>query len=155
MNRRALKAASKKSHSAVSWHLAVSSKKVTSARAALRAPRRQKPIPDQLACHDSERETDNIEARRCNRRCDLGIRRYLLHRHLAHWHPISTTPHNQALEIRALEENGLFAIPFSCQQTNANEWINTDLGTRVYMRPVRWRIWQKAKSVQLHRSMIQ
>ena len=86
---------------------------------------------------------------------DLGIRRYLLHRHLAHWHPISTTPHNQALEMRALEENGLFAIPFSCQQTNANEWINTDLGTRVYMRPVRWRIWQKAKSVQLHRSMMQ
>jgi hypothetical protein len=72
MNRRGLKAASKKSHSAVSWHLAVSSKKVTSARAALRASRRQKPIPDQLACHDSERETDDIEARRCNRRCGFG-----------------------------------------------------------------------------------
>jgi hypothetical protein len=29
---------------------------------------------------------------------DLGIRRYLLHRHLAHWHLISTAPHNQDLE---------------------------------------------------------
>ena len=33
---------------------------------------------------------------------DLGIRRYLLHRHLADWHPISTAPHNQDLEIRTL-----------------------------------------------------
>ena len=77
---------------------------------------------------------------------DLGIRRYLLHRHLAHWHPISTAPHDQ---------NGLVAIPFPCLRTNASDWINTDLGTRVYMRPVRWRIWQKAKSPQPHRLMMQ
>jgi hypothetical protein len=86
---------------------------------------------------------------------DLGIRRYLLHRHLAHWHPISTAPHNQALEIRALDENGLLAIPFPCKQTNASDWINTDLGTRFHMRPVRWRVWQKIKSPQPHRSMMQ
>jgi hypothetical protein len=83
---------------------------------------------------------------------DLGIRRYLLHRKLAHWRPISTAPHNQDLEITALDENGLVAIPFPCQRTNVSGWINTDLGTRVYMRPVRWRIWQKAKSPQPHRS---
>jgi hypothetical protein len=52
---------------------------------------------------------------------DLGIRRYLLHRHLAHWHPISTAPHNQVLEIRALDENGLIAnfisLPaYECQR---------------------------------------
>ena len=81
---------------------------------------------------------------------DLGIRRYLL-RHLAHWHPISTAPHNQDLEIRTLDENGLVAIPFPCLRTNASDWINTDLGTRVYR--VRWRIWQKAKSPQPHRLM--
>jgi hypothetical protein len=85
---------------------------------------------------------------------DFGIRRYLLHRHLAHWHPISTAPNNQALEIRALGENGLVAIPFPCQRTNDSDWINTDLGTRVYMRPDRWRIWQKAKSPQPHRSIM-
>jgi hypothetical protein len=62
----------------------------------------------------------------------------LLHRHLAHWHPISTAPYNQDLEIRALSENGSVAIPFPCRRTNASDWINTDLGTRVYMRPVRW-----------------
>jgi hypothetical protein len=57
------------------------------------------------------------------------------------------SPHAlQALEIRALDEKGLVAIPFPCQRTNASDWINTDLGTRVCMRPVRWRIWQKAKS---------
>ena len=38
---------------------------------------------------------------------DLGIRRYLLHRHLAQWHPISTAPHNQDLEIRALDKDGI------------------------------------------------
>ena len=73
---------------------------------------------------------------------DLGIRRYLLHRHLAHWHPISTAPHNQDLEIRALDEDLLVAIPFPCKRTNASDWTNADLGTRVYMRSVRWRIWR-------------
>jgi hypothetical protein len=85
---------------------------------------------------------------------DLGIRRYLLHRHLAHWHPISTAPHNQDLEIRAWDENGSVANPFPCKRTNANDWINADLGTRVYLRPVRWRIWQKDKSPQPHRLMV-
>jgi hypothetical protein len=85
---------------------------------------------------------------------DLGIRRYLLHRHLAHWHPISTAPHNQDLEIRALDEDLLIAIPFPCKRTNASDWTNADLGTRVYMRPVRWRIWQKTKSPQPHRLMM-
>ena len=75
---------------------------------------------------------------------DLGIRKYLLHRHLAHWHPISTAPHNQDLEIRVLDENALIKLPFPCRRTNASDWINTDLGTRVYVQPVRWRIWQKA-----------
>src|SRR5262249_10476642 len=45
--------------------------------------------------------------------------------------------------------------PFPCQRTNANDWINADLGTRVYMQPARWRIWQKANSPQPHRSMMQ
>ncbi len=86
---------------------------------------------------------------------DLGIRKYLLHRHLAHWHPISTAPHNQDLEIRALDENGLVAIPFPCKRSNASDWINTDLGTRVHMQPVRWRTWQKAKSPQAHHLVMQ
>jgi hypothetical protein len=33
---------------------------------------------------------------------DLGIRKYLLHRHLAHWNPISTAPYNRAL-VRTAE----------------------------------------------------
>jgi len=86
---------------------------------------------------------------------DLGIRRYFLHRHLAHWHPISTAPHNQDLEIGVLDENGFVTIPFPCRQTNASDWVNTDLGTRVYMRPATWRVWQKDKSPRRHRSMTQ
>ena len=49
------------------------------------------------------------------------------------------------LEIRAPDEKGLVAIPFPCPRTNASDWINSDLGTRVCMRPVRWRFWQKAQ----------
>jgi hypothetical protein len=74
---------------------------------------------------------------------DLSIRRCLLHRHLSRWRLISTAPHNQDLEVRALDENGLIKLPFPCRRTNAGEWMNTDLGTRVYVQPVRWRIWQK------------
>jgi hypothetical protein len=69
-----------------------------------------------------------------------------LDRHLSHWRPISTAPHNQDLEIRALDENALIKLPFPCRRNNASEWINTDLGTRVYVQPIRWRIWQKASA---------
>jgi hypothetical protein len=77
---------------------------------------------------------------------DLSIRKCLLHRHLSHWRPISTAPHNQDLEIRALDENASIKLPFPCRRNNASEWINTDLGTRVYVQPIRWRIWQKASA---------
>jgi hypothetical protein len=75
---------------------------------------------------------------------DLRIRKCLLHRHLSNWRPISTAPHNQDLEIGVLDEKTLIELPFPCRRNNASEWINTDLGTRVYVQPVRWRIWQKA-----------
>jgi len=65
---------------------------------------------------------------------DLGIRRCLLHQHLSHWHPVSTAPHNQDLEVRDSDENALIKLPFPCRRNNASEWINTDLGTRVYAR---------------------
>jgi hypothetical protein len=42
------------------------------------------------------------------------------------------SPHAlQDLARRALDEKGLVAIPFPCPRTNASDWINTDLGTRV------------------------
>ncbi len=85
---------------------------------------------------------------------DLGMRKYLLHRHLARWHPISTAPHNQVIEIKAMDEDGLVEIPFPCQRTNASDWINADLGTRIHMLPVKWRIWQKANSPQLNRLVV-
>jgi hypothetical protein len=106
------------------------------------------PIQEENPKRRASKLSDAIDA------VGLGIRRYLLHRHLAHWHPISTAPHNQDLEIRAQDENGLVAIPFPCKRTNASDWINTDLGTRIYMRPVSWRIWQKANRSRT-RSMMQ
>jgi hypothetical protein len=77
---------------------------------------------------------------------DLNIRKCLLRQHLSHWHPISTAPHNQDLEIDALDKNALIKLPFPCRRTNASDWINTDLGTRVNIQPVRWRVWQKASA---------
>jgi hypothetical protein len=73
---------------------------------------------------------------------DLSIRKCLLHRHLSQGRPISTAPHNQDLEIGFLDEKTLIELPFPCRRNNASEWINTDLGTRVCVQPVRWRIWQ-------------
>jgi hypothetical protein len=84
------------------------------------------PIGTQNSKRAASKLVDAIDA------VDLRIRRYLLHPHLAHWRAISTAPHNRALEIRASSDNGLVGIPFSCKQTNASNWINTDLGTRVY-----------------------
>ncbi len=66
----------------------------------------------------------------------------ILHRHLAHWHPISTAPCNQNLELGIIDGKGLTALPFPCRRTNEGAWINADLGIRVRIEPVRWRVWQ-------------
>jgi hypothetical protein len=75
------------------------------------------------------------------------VRKYLLHRHLAHWHPISTAPHNQDLELRIVDNNGVVTASFPCRRTNTGVWINADLGTSLHIQPTAWRLWQN-KSLQ-------
>ena len=74
--------------------------------------------------------------------------------HLAHWHPISTAPCNQSLELRVAEGDDMVTVQFPCCRTNDNEWINADLGTQVHLQPVQWRIWQHSKPPHPHRSQM-
>lgn len=77
------------------------------------------------------------------------------HVHLSHWHSISTAPCNQDVELRLVEEGKIVTLQFPCRQLNAGEWIDADLGTRIQIAPVEWRVWQKSKSPQPHRSPVQ
>ena len=43
------------------------------------------------------------------------------------WHPISTAPFNQDLELMVLDHDRKFVIPFPCRQTT-HGWIDSDLG---------------------------
>jgi hypothetical protein len=81
---------------------------------------------------------------------DLG-----LHFHLSHWHPISIAPFNQDLELRIIDAGSVSTLPFPCRQTNSAVWINADLGTRLEIQPVAWRVWQHARSPQSHRSPVE
>jgi hypothetical protein len=74
--------------------------------------------------------------------------------HLAHWHPISTAPCNQSLELRVAEGHDIVTVQFPCCRTNDNEWINADLGTQVHLNPVQWRIWKHSKRPHPHRSQV-
>jgi len=77
-----------------------------------------------------------------------------LHVHLSHWHPISTAPCNQELELRIAQAGELLVLEFPCLQTNDRQWINVDLGSGIIIHPVEWRVWQRRKSPQPHYSKI-
>jgi len=71
------------------------------------------------------------------------------------WHPISTTPCNQELELRTLDENTkIITLEFPCLQINTGEWINVDLGATLKIIPIEWRIWRDRKSPDSHHSKI-
>ena len=38
--------------------------------------------------------------------------------------------------------------------TNAGVWINVDLGSEIKIQPLEWRVWQRDRSPQPHRSRI-
>ena len=76
------------------------------------------------------------------------------HHHLSRWHPASTAPYNQDLELRVAEDGRKTTMPFPCRHTNADEWINVDLGVPLKIEPLEWRAWQRSKSPQPHQSSI-
>ncbi len=85
---------------------------------------------------------------------DQAIHDFALHVHLSHWHPISTAPCNRELELRIAEDGATRTLEFPCLQTNAGDWIDVDLGTRIVIDPVEWRIWQHPKSPESHQSPV-
>jgi len=86
---------------------------------------------------------------------DHALHDLALHIHLSHWHPISTAPCNQDVELRIVDEGKIVTLQFPCRLLNAGEWMNADLGTRIQIEPVEWRIWQHRKSPQPHSSPTQ
>ncbi len=74
--------------------------------------------------------------------------------HSPEWHPISTAPHNQELELRVSERGTPFALKFPCLRTNGGAWINVDLGSEIKIEPVEWRLWQREKSPKPHHTKI-
>ena len=83
-----------------------------------------------------------------------AIQEIVLHRHLSHWRAISTVPYNQELELRIVENGQIVTLEFPCLKTNADAWINVDLGTEIKIQPVEWRVWHRDKSPESHHSKI-
>ena len=70
------------------------------------------------------------------------------------WHPISTAPYNQELELRIADGAEVVTLDFPCLKTNLDAWINVDLGTEIEMQPVEWRLWQRQEPLESHHSKI-
>ena len=92
---------------------------------------------------------------RAVKEADQAIHDLALHIHQSHWHPISTAPCNQELELRIAQDEKITTLEFPCLQTNAGEWINVDLGSGIEVVPTEWRVWRRSKSPEPHHSKIQ
>ena len=66
------------------------------------------------------------------------------------WHPVSTAPYNQALEVRIIDNEEIVTLEFPCLRTNEESWINVDLGTLIVIEPVQWRAWHHSQAPQPH-----
>jgi len=85
---------------------------------------------------------------------DKALRDFALHKKLSHWRPISTAPYNQQLELRFALGGKISTLEFPCLHTNADEWINVDLGSKFEIDPVEWRFWQHESSPEPHHSKL-
>jgi hypothetical protein len=83
---------------------------------------------------------------------DRAFHAALEHHHLSRWHPASTAPYNQDLELRVAEDGTITTMPFPCRHTNEDKWINVDLGVPLKIQPVEWRTWRQSKSPHPHHS---
>src|SRR3974377_1275689 len=83
-----------------------------------------------------------------------AIHDFALRVRLSHWHLISTAPCNHELELRIVESGKVVTLEFPCLQTNVETWINVDLGSAIRIKPVQWRVWQREKSPEPHRSQL-
>jgi hypothetical protein len=78
------------------------------------------------------------------------LRGSLEHQSRYRWHPISTAPYNQDLELRIIDGNEAAeeVLPFPCRHLNSGGWWNPDLGVRLQINPIEWGVWQKSVSPQ-------
>ena len=53
------------------------------------------------------------------------------HFQFGHWHPMTTAPYNQAVELRVLDHGNVVTLPFPCLRNNADHSINSDLGAPI------------------------
>lgn len=83
-----------------------------------------------------------------------AIRDFSMRLRLANWRLISTAPYNQALELRISDFGRPVRLEFPCLRTNTGAWINVDLGSEIKIEPLEWRVWQRNRSPQPHRSRI-
>jgi len=79
---------------------------------------------------------------------------FIQRKRLSQWRPISTAPCNQELELRILLDGQISSLEFPCLQSNAGAWLNVDLGSKIDVEPVAWRIWQHDKSPEPHHNKI-
>jgi hypothetical protein len=85
---------------------------------------------------------------------DTAIRNCVQRVRLANWRLISTAPYNQELELRISDFGRPVTLEFPVLRTNSGAWINVDLGSEIRIEPLEWRIWQRDRSPQPHRSRI-
>ena len=85
---------------------------------------------------------------------DRAVHVALEHQHSSRWHSASTAPYNYDLELRVTEDGVTTTLPFPCRHTNADEWINVDLGVPLQIRPVEWRAWQHSQLPHPYQSSI-
>lgn len=57
------------------------------------------------------------------------------------WHPVTTAPFNQDLELRLAGQHRRYVLPFPCRNTR-DGWMNSDLKVRVDLPAVEWRCWR-------------
>jgi hypothetical protein len=62
------------------------------------------------------------------------------------WHPISTAPMKQDLEVRLEDPFGRYVLLFPCQLLPGQGWINSWLETPLAREPVDWRNWDDASA---------
>jgi hypothetical protein len=91
---------------------------------------------------------------RAIKEADSTVRAALEREHSWHWRRASTAPYNQDLELRVTEDGSTHMLPFPCRRTNADQWINVDLGAPLQIQPVEWRAWLRRKSPHPHQSSI-
>jgi hypothetical protein len=95
-----------------------------------------------------------LNAVRPLKQADRAVHAALARQRLSHWHPASTAPCNQELELRVTEDGLTTTLPFPCRRTNRDEWINVDLGVPLRIQAAQWRTWQKAQSPHPYQSSI-